>query len=194
MRRYTITEGAKTSAGGTVIKASSNGSILGARIALEGDLVFCSGCGRQGRIACIGPRLVELWNNVPVALENDICICGCTPPPQLIPNQTIRSQQIDATIVAAHEACAARTVPAPLDDSSQRIEESCDLYFLVTDESTEVPLVDRQYRIDLETGACFEGRTDYEGKTGKISAARMEYATLHVYESDTTPINPNWDR
>ncbi|WP_371868769.1 PAAR domain-containing protein [Pseudoduganella ginsengisoli] len=43
VRRYTITLGASTTAGGKVISASANGSINGQQIALDNDLCTC-GC------------------------------------------------------------------------------------------------------------------------------------------------------
>jgi uncharacterized Zn-binding protein involved in type VI secretion len=60
MKRYTITLGAATSAGGKVIDASSNGCINGAAIALEGDTIFCPACKSTGKIVCIEPRIPEL--------------------------------------------------------------------------------------------------------------------------------------
>lgn len=195
MRRYTITEGAKTTAGGTVIKASSHGYIQDVRIAVENDLIFCNGCGRPGYILCVGPRLVELWNDVPVALENDICICGCTPHPRLIANQTMRSQVIDGVTAANHAVgLAAKDGAVAATDGVLSGSDSYDLDFLITNEITGTPAIDQPYVIELASGARLEGRTDQEGKTGKISALMAEHVTLQVYESEATPINPNWDR
>lgn len=194
MRRYTITEGAKTTAGGTVIKASSNGYIHDARIALENDLIFCNGCGGPGHILCVGPRLVEVWNGVPVALENDLCVCGCTPHPRLIANQTMRSQVVGDEAVAAHAAESANGAALAAAGSHCSSAESFDLDFLITNEITGKPATDWPYLIELACGTRLEGRTDQEGKTQRVSAMRAEHATLQVYEQDLTPINPNWDR
>jgi uncharacterized Zn-binding protein involved in type VI secretion len=192
MRRYTITEGARTTAGGTVIKASSNSYIQGVRVALENNFIFCSSCGRPGHILCVGPRLVELWNGVPVALENDLCICGCTPHPRLIANQSMRSQVVDEEAAAAHCAEAASDAAMAAASNSSNAK-SFDLDFLVTNEVTGKPAIDWPYLIELANGARLEGRTDLAGKTKRVSAARAEHATLQVYEQDTTPINPYWD-
>lgn len=194
MQRFTITEGAKTSAGGTVIQASSHGSINGARIALENDRIFCVACGGPGYISCVGPRLVELWNGVPVALENDICICGCTPHPRLIANQTLRSQWIDDTVAAGSAAeMADGAGTAAVDNAGSKVQ-SFDLDFLITNQITGCPAVDWPYVIELPSGGRLEGRTDYAGKTQKISAMGADDVTLQVYEPDVTPIDPNWDR
>lgn len=195
MRRYTITEGAKTTAGGIVTKASSHCSIQGARIAMENDIILCNGCAGTGYILCVGPRLIELWNGVPVALENDICICGCTPHPRLIANQTLRSQVIDsatATTGAADAGANGDALTAAVGNLPD--SDSFDLDFLITNEITGKPATDQPYVLELVSGVRLEGRTDQNGKTKKISAKQAEHVTLQVYESDTTPINPNWDR
>lgn len=100
MKRHTITEGAKTTAGGVVIIGSGYNAINGARIALESDLVYCKACRSCGHILCVGPRIQETWDGRQIALEDDLCICGCTPPPRLIPSQHVHYQTIngDGTI------------------------------------------------------------------------------------------------
>lgn len=56
-------------------------SYLGAR-------VQCPACGTEGRIEADGPRNAEdaIDDKLP-ALENDLCRCGCNPPPRLIASQ-----------------------------------------------------------------------------------------------------------
>jgi uncharacterized Zn-binding protein involved in type VI secretion len=192
MKRHTITEGAKTTAGGTVIAASSNGSINGARIALENDPIYCKACKSAGHILCVGPRLPETWDGKQVALENDLCVCGCAPPPKLIANQTMRYQTIGDAMAAAHaEDFAERAATGA---ASIVATEAYDLHFKVTDQASGLPLSDRHYLIELANGTRQEGRTDREGKTKTVTAARAEHATLHISEPDAAPINPNWDR
>ena len=94
MRRYTITLGASTTAGGKVISASANGSINGQQIALEGDRIFCPSCKSEGKIICVAPRIPERWNGRQVALDNDLCACGCAIPPKLIARQNVRYQTL----------------------------------------------------------------------------------------------------
>jgi len=192
MKRHTITEGAKTTAGGTVIAASSHGSINGARIALENDPIFCKACKSAGHILCVGPRIPETWVGKQVALEDDLCVCGCAPPPKLIANQTMRYQTIgDAAVAtyAEHSATRSATEAAPI-----AAVEGYDLHFKLTDQTSGLALSDRHYIIELANGTRLEGRTDGEGKTRTATSTQAERATLHVCEPDTAPINPNWDR
>lgn len=92
MKRYTLTLGAATSAGGKVIAASSHGSIDGVSIALEGDAIYCPACKTTGKIVCIGARVPEHWNGKQVGLSGDLCDCDCRPPPRLYACQTLRYQ------------------------------------------------------------------------------------------------------
>lgn len=92
MKRYHITEGARTTAGGKVVAATSAVAIDGVRGALEGDPLYCPACKSAGKIKCVGPRIPETWDGKPVALSDDLCLCGCPTPPKLLPNQTRKFQ------------------------------------------------------------------------------------------------------
>lgn len=194
MKRYTITEGANTTSGGTVVSASSHGTIEGARIALEDDPIFCAACHSPGRIMCVGPRLNELWNGKQVALDNDLCICGCTPHPRLIANQAMRYQWVGEFTADEHAQSSAGAGAAASAVPWRTVSDSYDLHFHVLDEITQLPLPDWPYVIEVAGAYKLEGRTDKHGKTGKVSAMHADDAILHVYEPDSPPINPNWDR
>ena len=93
MRRYNITTGSTTTAGGKVISGCERTSFNGELISREGDRVACPACGTEGFIALTGPHLHEEWDGKQAALEGDLCICKCDPPPELIANQNFKSQQ-----------------------------------------------------------------------------------------------------
>lgn len=193
MKRHTITEGAKTTAGGRVLQASSRGSINGARIALEKDAIFCPACKSAGHILCIGPRLEELWSGKQVALENDLCICSCYPHPRLIANQNMRYQIVDPPPAARSQIlpCDAGSLATNPTSNLNVSVESYDLHFHVTEEIDGKPLADYLYVIELANGERSEGKIDQDGNTGTITAAQAQYASLIVYAPGTTPINPN---
>jgi len=92
--RYLILLGAKTTAGGTVKTATSFMSFNSVKYVLDGDLVDCPACGKQGVIKCVPPRLQATYNGKQYALEHDLCMCGCSPPPRLIANQNHNCQTI----------------------------------------------------------------------------------------------------
>jgi uncharacterized Zn-binding protein involved in type VI secretion len=95
MKRYLVTLGSETSAGGKVTSASSLRTINSAPVALEGDTVHCSQCHTDGVIKPDGPRLKDLYNGRHYALQDDLCICQCSPPPRLTASQHLVCQSVD---------------------------------------------------------------------------------------------------
>jgi len=92
LRRYYIRAGATTTAGGTV-KASSQFYVVdGSPLAREGDAIDCPACNTQGYIECVTPRIADSFAGKQYALSDDLCICQCSPPPKLIPDQGIKFQ------------------------------------------------------------------------------------------------------
>lgn len=177
MKRHTITLGASTTAGGKVISASSSGSIHGVPIALEGDMIFCKGCRGPGRIVCVGPRIPETWGGKQVALENDLCACGCTPPPRLLSDQFARYQSItDHTASSSTSSTDAHIGHMALAGVASNIgtdDEIIEQYFSLLDEN-ESPLTEYHYDIfrdgDLHANAVkFEdGQTVAIAGQGKL--------------------------
>lgn len=86
-QRFYITLGATTSAGGTVVSASSLMALDGVRVALEGDEIACPACDGVGIIGADGPRLPVRDAGRLHALSGDLCLCGCEPPPRLVAAQ-----------------------------------------------------------------------------------------------------------
>jgi len=158
MKRHHITLGARTTAGGIVTSATSPMSVDGNRIALEGDEIRCDTCGNTGFIQCIGPRMPEQFNGKQVALENDLCICQCSPNPRLLPNQARRFQFVDAT---------SNDWVAPANRSEGKHAEAFDQRFLLRDSLTGVPLARQPYRLKHDR-VIIEGLTDEDGYTRPI--------------------------
>lgn len=95
MQRYYITLGAPTSANGKVTSANHLDTIDDVPVALEGDTCWCPACNSEGVIGLNGPRLGETFDGREVALNDDLCLCKCTPPPRLLASQTLAYQIID---------------------------------------------------------------------------------------------------
>jgi uncharacterized Zn-binding protein involved in type VI secretion len=114
MRRYFITRGAKTTAGGTVVGGLTGFRITQVDIALEGHEVLCPMCKTTGVIVCVGPRLKQWARGRRVALSDDLCRCKCDPPPRLLADQFERFQTLTAEDSAVHRRSAtASEAPAP---------------------------------------------------------------------------------
>lgn len=175
MKRYTITLGATTTAGGKVVLASSDGSINGVPIALEGDLIICPACKSQGKIKCIEPRIPELWNGKKVALENDLCLCGCPSPPRLVPNQTLRWQNLSASSERKSSAISpGATATRPDTDSAFNDK------FVLFDEETDQPIPNTEYAIRRESGNLEYGVTDAMGQT-HLLATTVKAESVDIY-------------
>lgn len=164
MKRYTITLGATTTSGGTVVSASSHVSINGMRIAVEDDLVSCPVCKSRGKIQCIDPRIPETWNGKKVALENDLCVCKCSKLPKLIPNQTLRCQNLadqsgNPSVDPQSEAFDKTTLDDMFDDK-----------FILVDADTDVPMRHTEYAVKRENGSIEFGTTDELGHTHLLTA------------------------
>ena len=102
MIRYQILEGDTTTAGGVVQRHTGSGQTLiwHNRLASNlGDKVNCSACGSVGYIAPKGMRRpVDNMKQAP-ALNGDLCICKCNPPPELKNSQTTFTQNVSGGIV-----------------------------------------------------------------------------------------------
>ncbi len=175
MRRCHITLGATTTAGGVVVSASSCATIDGVAIALEGDQIACKACRGAGRIVCVGPRIPETWNGRQVALEDDLCMCGCRPPPRLKPSQQHHFQMVAATAGAAADAGGARSAAAaPVFDEAVQARDA------VSDQ----PVAGLPYRFELPDGTVLRGVTDADGRTVRVRTPDSVGLKLFWEESD----------
>ena len=148
--------------------------------ALDGDLIDCPACGRQGVIKCVPPRLDATCNDKQYALEHDLCICGCSPPPRLIANQDHNYQTIhDADGMGESLEAISSQTPASA-DSDRPVPLQ-----LIRDSNDE-PFRNRHYILELRDGKI-EGVTDAEGFTRPLtSAERAALIAWHV-ERDIEP-------
>ncbi len=169
IKRYHITLGAATTAGGVVTSASALMTINGVRVALDGDTVSCKACNSSGYIKADGPRLGDRCNGREFALTDDLCICKCDPPPRLVHNQRLRSQTIAADWHAAR-AAAAHGAAAALNAAGRSAAASDAMPLLLREADTREPLRQRPYRLE-HAGGVIEGTTDANGMTRPLTAA-----------------------
>jgi uncharacterized Zn-binding protein involved in type VI secretion len=173
MERYHITLGAKTTAGGVVITASSCCSINGVKVALEGDSIVCPACRSKGVIKIFGPRIPESWNGEQVALQDDLCVCACPSPPRLMANQSLKCQVVGGGGATEHGEPAAASTAAAVRELAQATaltEQAEQVALRFVDELTQAPIAAKRYRLELPERAI-EGVTDAQGYTQPIAAA-----------------------
>jgi uncharacterized Zn-binding protein involved in type VI secretion len=182
IKRYYITLGATTTARGKVITASSFMSINGVKASLDGDKVWCAQCNSDGYIALDGPRLSSTYNGKQYALNDDLCICKCSPPPRLVAAQSHSSQTIDAEWHAAKAVATAETA-GNLNTIQSRASGADGMPLVLLDPDTQAPFKQRPYRLELRD-KVIEGTTDQNGATRLLtSAERASVITWHVGEA-----------
>ena len=92
MKRYLILDGDRTTASGTVHAQPTTVECDSKNVAHEGDDVTCPACNSTGKIKCDGPHLPMTGpDGRPAALNDDLCVCKCDPPPKLAASQSAMS-------------------------------------------------------------------------------------------------------
>ncbi len=188
MSRPVIVVGDKTSHGGVVISGSPFSDIDGKAIARIGDKVTCPQKGHGGVTVIVTGDQTVMIDGSPVARHGDQTACGAT----LISSQMLTYVDYGNSAGGAATAAGQMGTASSFAGNNQKASDF-DQHFHVTDEQGN-PLADWPYKIKLESGKIVSGRTDSEGKTQKIASGAPENATLHVFEPESTPINPFWDR
>ncbi|UGQ47425.1 PAAR domain-containing protein [Massilia endophytica] len=186
LTRHLVTLGAHTTAGGTVISASSFRSINGATVALEDDKVKCPACNAVGIIKPDGPRLRETCNGKQVALHDDLCICKCAQPPRLIANQALVCQEIDAGWLAAEVARRSTAMERESTFGATVGEADDEIPLLLVHPETEQPFAHRFYRLELGDKSI-EGTTDEHGATRPLTLAERKSLTAWHVGEETSP-------
>jgi uncharacterized Zn-binding protein involved in type VI secretion len=100
VRRYFIVEGDKTTRDGTVLEGESRARNRGRPLAYHGARVYCPACKSEGYIVGDGPFRPVRLHGKQVAVENDLCICQCNPPPRLIRSQDNAFMSFDGEALA----------------------------------------------------------------------------------------------
>ena len=161
MRRYYIIEGDKTTANGIVQKhigAGSTTSWHGRTVSNIGDKVHCPACKSVGIIQSVGDRNPFGNKGFIPALNDDFCICKCSPPPKLIHSQTVFYQDF-------------RDVPN--ENNIENLNNQSNLTNVDSVDYTQLVLVDEKgntlanyhYKINFDNGTILAGQTNNEGKT-----------------------------
>lgn len=96
VRRNYIKKGDETTSGGVVLEGIESCYHHGTELSHLHAQVFCPRCKRTGTIAPSGPRWPGTMMGKTPALEGDLCLCGCEPPPVLIASQSDMAQTFDS--------------------------------------------------------------------------------------------------
>ncbi|WLE59262.1 PAAR domain-containing protein [Burkholderia plantarii] len=119
MRRAYLLVGDKSSVGGVITEGIDGTDHTGRAIAFIGAAVACPACSSTGHITAAGQRWPMSMFGRDIALDGDVCVCKCAPPPRMIADasttmaQVVESSGAAASAFAAAAAGAAPT-PAPV--------------------------------------------------------------------------------
>lgn len=156
-------------------------------IATLGMKTWCDACKQEGHIAPRGPRWAGTGpNGRQWALSGDINICSCAPPPVFYAERNMEQ-------VFTREEAAAQIASNATETSALIPADILDQHFYLIDEKTRRPLKGVPYRIVTSDGDLYEGCTDAQGRTQRVSNDWDSSAMLQVFE-DEMPINPEWDK
>ncbi|WP_162845222.1 PAAR domain-containing protein [Hydromonas duriensis] len=161
MRKHIAVGDPPTTGGAVLPYDGASNKMNGNQVALIGGKVKCEACGKIGVIAKAGgPRRCGAGNGNEMALEGDLCICDCHPPPPIMSVVYHTSSYEDM----------ATGNPAPI------LDRKYNQHFQIVHEQTGKPLKNHDYRI-LHNGEIIEGTTDDNGLTKIIhfdSASNIE--------------------
>lgn len=122
--------------------------VHGVPVAIIGGKVRCNACKSIGIIAKSGgSRRCGFFEGV--ALDGDVCLCRCHPPPPIKATHALTVWYEDDGDAMMQESEKAREY---------------NQHFLVVDEKTGKPLKNRPYKVSFN-GQSIEGKTDENGKT-----------------------------
>jgi uncharacterized Zn-binding protein involved in type VI secretion len=177
MRRKYLQLYDKSSGGGTVIDGMEDVFNENTALTFLGARVVCPTCKTTGTIVPRGPRWPNDWMGKQMALEDDVCICKCSPPPVMIASQDKMFDEFQV-----HELAEMGFGPTglPLQTAKQTHAQRYDRRAQIVDEATGRPLAHVRYRLVGQTGSI-EGRTDEQGMTGLLSGATSETVRLEIF-------------
>jgi uncharacterized Zn-binding protein involved in type VI secretion len=176
MTRYYIVVGDKTTVGGEVINGSPTQTLHGKERAINTSSIVCPACKSVGKLQVDFRRPDTSSEGEVFALNGDLCICGCNPPPTLLASQsTHRYSSVGGDTVEPMFSSG-----AVWSASDTVWKDEYDQHFCVCDEVTGDPLINRYYEI-VSNGNKITGVTDENGLTAKVSALQPVYAEINIY-------------
>ncbi|PLZ03863.1 PAAR domain-containing protein [Burkholderia sp. WAC0059] len=168
MKRYFILLGDRTTAGGVVIQGDESWRNHGKPLAYHGARISCPACKTVGYICNVPPYRPMTLKGKQIALENDICICKCNPPPRLIASQNNASMSFESRKLAA---MGLRPDGSPLPKDETAIHGAFDEQVTLVDRKTGQPLADFPYQFRGDDGTLAKGRTGIDGRTIRIGTS-----------------------
>jgi uncharacterized Zn-binding protein involved in type VI secretion len=172
MRRAILKLGDKSTNGGVVTEGVDNCTHHGTPITFIGAKVWCNGCKSEGFIASRGPHRNATMHGKQQALDGDICVCKCSPPPVMLASQDSAWHSFEAHELAGM-GCDARA-----QSMTSEYRGAYDERVRILDDRQR-PIASAPYHIRTATGAVYKGLTDASGYCPRVytdNVARLDIA------------------
>ncbi|QBR01714.1 PAAR domain-containing protein [Paraburkholderia pallida] len=173
MRRSLLRLGDKSTAGGVVIEGEESCTHHGRSLTFTGAKVLCPVCNTTGVIGWKGPHRKSTMKGKQQALEGDLCLCNCDPPPVMIASQDTAWHEFTASEL---EGTAYGIANEPRSSPTQGVYDE---QFTLKD-STGKSLPDTYYTAWLPSGARVHGITDSQGRTGRYATEGAQHVSIYL--------------
>lgn len=161
MRRYLLKVGDRSTTGGVVIEGVSSCTHHGTALTFVGARVACSACQSTGVIVAKGPRWPDHMMGKEQALDGDLCLCKCYPPPTMLASQNDSFHSFES-----HELAQMGYGPTGKSMTEQH-RGKYDERVRVLDAQSR-PVCSTPYHIRSAYGAIHKGLTDSQGYCPRV--------------------------
>ncbi|WP_407712050.1 PAAR domain-containing protein [Burkholderia cenocepacia] len=161
MKRYLLKVGDKSTTGGIVIEGVDSCTHHGTALTFVGAQVVCNACRSTGVIAAQGPRWPDHLMGKEQALDGDLCLCKCHPPPVMIASQTDSFHSFESHNLAE------MGYGSPVQSLTEEYRGNYDERVRVLDANSQ-PVCSSPYHIRTSTGAVYKGLTDAQGYCPRV--------------------------
>ncbi|WP_321960848.1 PAAR domain-containing protein [Paraburkholderia sp. J7] len=175
MRRAILKLGDKTTAGGVVLEGVDGCTHHGTPLTFIGAKIWCPACNSEGVIGWNGPHRKATMRGKQQALEGDLCLCRCDPPPVLIASQNSAWHVFEACELAGTRYASVGTA-----GSAPHRGIYDEQYTLKGSDGR--PLAGMPYRIVTASGRVINGTTNGVGQTKRIETDGKEKLKLYTTE------------
>jgi uncharacterized Zn-binding protein involved in type VI secretion len=173
MRRAILKLGDTTTAGGRVLEGVDTCTHHGTPITFIGARIWCPACNSTGIIGSKGPHQSATMMGKQQALDGDICLCKCDPPPICLASQDSAWHEVEA-----HEMTGTGYVPRN-ETVVSSFRSAYDEQFVLRD-ATGKCLADTYYTAHLSSGELVHGITDSMGRTHRYPTDGAQRVVIHL--------------
>lgn len=173
IRRAILRLGDKTTAGGRVLEGIASQTHRGIPKTFIGAKVWCPACESTGVIGWKGPHHTAIMKGKQQALDGDICLCKCDPPPVCRASQdsawhVFEPHELASAEHAVHSARAVNSFRGPYDEQFRLVDDN------------NRPRANVRYRIMVDGQQVISGTTNANGQTERVATQQASGLRLQL--------------